>query len=257
MTQEISDKEQEQRDCSHDNLEFFDIDFECEVIVEDFKCQGCGATIVKEYGSPTQTLVEYAGGDTETLESQKTVDVYEFEELSEEAQEYAIEQERDRRRKRPIPMLEDQIRQAFIRKFEECDWLELRKDEDFNVRYDLSYSQGSGMSMVGDVIWTDDQGAEWLAQIRTKRGARYQHKHSITVKGVDCWNHKAEKLVEEDESNRPKGATVMSKVRKWCDDVEEIGYDIIEDHRSEKEAERHIREIADKLYFENGKEVQR
>lgn len=183
------------------------------------------------------------------------IEVYEFDELDEEAQEYAIEQEVDRRRTSDIPSLQFQIKQAFIRKFEECDWLELRQDEDFKVRYDLSYSQGSGVSMVGDIIWTDDKGAEWKVIVRTTRGARYQHKNTIKVKTVDCWNHKAEKLVNKDESNRPSGATVMSKLRKWCDEVEKTGYEIIEDHRSEERAEEHIREFTDRLYFENGEEV--
>lgn len=184
------------------------------------------------------------------------IEVYRFEELDEEAQKYAIEQEVDRRRTQPTPMLEDQIRQAFIRKFEDCNWLELRKDEDFKVRYDLSYSQGSGVSMVGDVIWKDDREAEWLVSIRTKRGTRYQHKNTIRVKGVDCWNDKAEELLNESEDNRPQGRTVLSKVRLWCDQVEETGYEIIEDHRSEERAEEHIREFSERLYFENGKEVE-
>ena len=149
--------------------------------------------------------------------------VYKFDELNQEAREHAIETfiAND-----DMPFLEDYMKDELERLFEQYHIT----SDNAELRYSLSCSQGDGASFTGDIEW-----GAWRASIGTNYyGNWYMHSKSV---GIDeMTSIKTDK--DAPESVQAKLASIIERIG---DDLEESGYQYIDDCRDADSVAENIR----------------
>jgi len=152
---------------------------------------------------------------------QKTINVYEFDELKPEIQERVLEHFRENEE---FSFLKDYLEEDLS---EELRKNKIKEMEETTLRYSLSNCQGDGLSFIGLFKWK-------CYIIRIKEGSLsnlYSHKYTTDI------------LIETNAGNevKPKIEKEFEEIYfKICDKLEKIGYKYIEETLSEGNIKENI-----------------
>jgi hypothetical protein len=154
---------------------------------------------------------------------QETLNIYIFSELSPEAQECAIKEERDRRQEEGNPFLTEEIKQYLLEKLEEKKIKVINND--LKICYSLSHSQGDGLQFVG---WF-----EWRGQtIQIKPSGHYSHSYCTEIS--------------------TENKKFIDLYHLICKDAEKFGYEMIEDYESDESIRAFFVDYGDEEFYITG-----
>lgn len=145
--------------------------------------------------------------------------VYEFDELSEDAKQHAIEQwiEND-----DMPFLYEYMMEELERLFAKYKIT----SDNAAIRYSLSYSQGDGASFTGDIEWR----GTWSARVVTNGyGNYYSHYNTVNIDTDE---------VRSIKTDKPAPQATIDKLAGIIQDIgielEKSGYAYIDDCHSDE-----------------------
>lgn len=149
--------------------------------------------------------------------------VYTLDELSPEARAKAIKDWQDSESEYgDWHWLEDDVRYKLDELFEEHGIT----DKGTSLHYSLGYSQGDGASFTGDIEWK-----AWRASIgKNSWGNHYEHWNSVSIE--EMTSLKTDKDAPEDTQGK-----LLSIIHDIGKELERYGYDCIETHLSDENAE--------------------
>ena len=143
----------------------------------------------------------------------KTITLYEYSELSKEAQEKALAKWNETN---DDPFMQSHMINLLKEKLEER---KIKYDTDsIDVRYSLSYCQGDGFMFEGKL--EDDRG------------------RTITIKHSGHYYHKYSRDIDYPAASERDYAYFEKRYNKICDEMEQLGYDHIEYQESEENFEQ-------------------
>lgn len=162
--------------------------------------------------------------------------VYTFNELSDDAQQAAIEAEREWVYEYGLDYLADYMQEQAERLLDKYDM----KSDDIHVAYSLGYSQGDGASVYGIIEY---KGVTYTVN----QGHMYSHERSFTITEsyLDSGRDWEEASVEQEDEFKEQLVRLNIELGKY-------GYDEIE-HATSDETIRDLLQDGDQEYYENGK----
>jgi hypothetical protein len=143
---------------------------------------------------------------------EKTIKVYEYNDLNEKAKEKALNWFRENNN---YDFLSDDLEEDLK------ELLRVNKisfDESLKIYYSLSYSQGDGFCFEGDFEYKD-------YQINIKNSGHYSHKNSVNIEITKEDGEDAKEEIYKEFKN------IFDDI---CDELEKIGYSYIESENSEE-----------------------
>tara|TARA_R100000049_G_C1877953_1_gene35339 strand:- start:59 stop:565 length:507 start_codon:yes stop_codon:yes gene_type:complete len=143
---------------------------------------------------------------------EKTIKVYEYNDLNEKAKEKALNWFRENNN---YDFLSDNLEEDLK------ELLRVNKisfDESLKIYYSLSYSQGDGFCFEGDFEYKD-------YQINIKNSGHYSHKNSVNIEITKEDGEDAKEEIYKEFKN------IFDDI---CDELEKIGYSYIESENSEE-----------------------
>jgi len=172
---------------------------------------------------------------------EKTIKVYKYEELSDEAKSKALDDYND---DNDYDFLSDILNEDLIQLLEEAK-IE-NENNDAKLFYSLGYCQGDGVCFEGNF---KHKGINF----NVKHDGHYYHSNSVDIEAEqiddsddDLKNDVKEAVIEEAE------AEFTEAYKEICDKIEKSGYEEIEHQRSE-EAFKDYCEANERTFLENGK----
>ena len=169
---------------------------------------------------------------------------YSFDELSDESKAVAIETERTlAHQDMPEMFLTEELRQILADELYGDDYA-----LGLEINYDLSYSQGSGVSFTGELTRTNapkltwPEGASYAQLIRTD--SHYSHAYTVRAELFDV---EGDYLLDS-----PAVELFRDQIRDTCKVMERKGYAWIDDYTSEANAIESLKEAGD-IFLESGK----
>ena len=143
---------------------------------------------------------------------ERTIKVYEYNDLNEKAKEKALNWFRENNN---YDFLSDNLEEDLK------ELLRVNKisfDESLKIYYSLSYSQGDGFCFEGDFEYKD-------YQINIKNSGHYSHKNSVKIEITKEDGEDAKEEIYKEFKN------IFDDI---CDELEKIGYSYIESENSEE-----------------------
>jgi hypothetical protein len=143
---------------------------------------------------------------------ERTIKVYEYNDLNEKAKEKALNWFRENNN---YDFLSDDLEEDLK------ELLRVNKisfDESLKIYYSLSYSQGDGFCFEGDFEYKD-------YQINIKNSGHYSHKNSVNIEITKEDGEDAKEEIYKEFKN------IFDDI---CDELEKIGYSYIESENSEE-----------------------
>lgn len=142
----------------------------------------------------------------------ETIEVFQFEELSKEAKQKAIEWYRNGNEMEFMPEAMQEYAEQLL---EESNFYDF---EGFKVYYSLAYCQGDGAQVIFDGRYKD-------YYVKVKSNDRYSHKYATSID-----------IYDEEQEDAPEDVYESFKEEYYalCDKIERYGYDYI-DHENEDE----------------------
>ena len=172
------------------------------------------------------------------------IEIYKFEDLSEEAREKAIEDLREHNNNDNHYFLEEELNELLK---EELDENNIKHYDDLKLYYSFSYSQGDGLCFIGNFRFKD-------FEFGIKHNSNYYHKNSTEIWFIDEFQEEdnlseivRQKAIEKAEEEFKE---IYSKI---CDKLEKIGYEAIEYENSEENLKELI-EANEYEFLENGEQ---
>lgn len=166
-----------------------------------------------------------------------TIERYSFEELSDQAKEKAIEKARYDLH---INMPEEFISMPLEEKLSE-----LIPNADLELRYDLSYSQGSGLSFTGTITRENAPDFAWPDKaIRVNIGSSTHHYcHALTM---------TYEFLDEDYGEVNSDSEVFrDQILAICNQLEKLGRRLIELETSEESARAYLTDM-EEVFLSDG-----
>lgn len=142
----------------------------------------------------------------------KTINVYEYEELSQKAKEKVLN---DFREHNDFYFLQEDLKELLKEKLQEN---KISFDESLKLYYSLSYCQGDGLCFIGDFEFKG-------INIKIKHNSRYYYAKSTNIYYFDD---------EGNEIENEKTKEFENIYLNICKELEKIGYEIIEDEQKEE-----------------------
>ena len=143
---------------------------------------------------------------------ERTIKVYEYNDLNEKAKEKALNWFRENNN---YDFLSDDLEEDLK------ELLRVNKisfDESLKIYYSLSYSQGDGFCFEGDFEYKD-------YQINIKNSGHYSHKNSVNIEITKEDGEDAKEEIYKEFKN------IFDDI---CDQLEKVGYSYIESENSEE-----------------------
>ena len=164
---------------------------------------------------------------------ERTIKVYNFEELKEDIQNKVIEKFRYNNE---YPFLNDELNELLIEKLKENN---IQFNTTLKCYYSLSYSQGDGFCFIGDFVYNG-----WNINITHK--SQYYHKKSVEIEIYKFDEEGSYIYPTVEEENQFKNIYYSI-----CDTCEKAGYEHIENEDSEEYIKENI-EANDYKFLSNG-----
>ena len=153
-----------------------------------------------------------------------TITRYSFDELSDDAKETAIAEQRDRASNEDISwLLEERLNDELA----ELLGTSSPSKPDLALYFSLSYSQGDGVALDGQITPATAPSLSWPKEAvygYIKHRGHYYHEHAFTLTLCD------------EEGNEIESAIMLEELREICRKLEREGYSIIEHEQSHESA---------------------
>ena len=159
------------------------------------------------------------------------VEVYKFEELSEEVKNKVIEAFRE---KEDTPFLYDDLHESLVYDLKE-NKIHVRDTNDLKMYYSLGYSQGDGLCFVGRFKWKN-------YYITIEHSSHYYHEYSTSIYITTNYGNDAKEEVYEEF--KELYYSICVKLKKY-------GYDYIEDATSDESIKENIK-VNEYEFYKNG-----
>jgi len=169
---------------------------------------------------------------------QKLVSIYKYDELSDKVKEKVLERHREHN---DFPFLSGDLKEELNTLLEEH---KIETQQNLNLYYSLSYSQGDGCCFIGDFIWNN-------YRISIKHIGNYYYSGSVNINIDSKFDSEGEDVEITDEENTTAYNEFKSIYKEICDKVESSGYAIIENENSEEYIKDSI-EANEEEFYENG-----
>jgi len=147
------------------------------------------------------------------------INVYQYEELDEDAQQRALEESR---KDNDTSFLKEDMTDAAKHLLEEQGYIV----EDFNVFYSLNYSKGDGVCLTGRLTYKHEKGEDRLT---LKHSGHYYHENSFDV-FIEPYDYELEDGEELDVLEKEH----EEDLREICKKLEKYGYEYIEYENGEE-----------------------
>lgn len=164
---------------------------------------------------------------------QKTINVYNYEELDEKAKENVLKYFREQE---DFYYLEEDLKEYLKQLLEEN---KIKVIQDLKLFYSLSYCQGDGACFIGLFNW---KGYEILI----KHNSHYYHERS-----TDIYIYKLDKDGNEKEATEKTYDSFKELYYSICRKIEKSGYEEIE-YRQSEESIKELIEMNEYTFRENG-----
>lgn len=162
--------------------------------------------------------------------------VYTFDELSKEAQQKAIDNARDNEYEVGLDWLNTDMQEQLLVLLDKHKL----KGDDCQVRYSLSYSQGDGASFTGRIEYN----GTWYGDVELGSLSNF-YCHYNTVKLDSLYSLRTGK-----EAPQATVDKVEELVREISRELEQYGYDLIEQATSDESITEYLRE--DNEFYKDG-----
>ncbi|KKL29079.1 hypothetical protein LCGC14_2368770 [marine sediment metagenome] len=176
----------------------------------------------------------------------KQIAVYDFSELSDDAKEKVLNKLREQNE---YTFLEDNLKEELTEKLQAKN---IKETGETSLRYSLGYSQGDGLSFIGDFEF---RGLSFCLEVGSNSN-NYSHSHTINIIAeADDYEETGDITDEintlkqmENDKTEEEFKEVFFKI---CDQLEKIGYSFIECEDSDENIKNNI-EANDYKFLING-----
>ena len=171
---------------------------------------------------------------------QETVNIYKYDELSDKAKRKVLERYREHN---DFLFLSNDLKEELNTLLEEH---KIEVQQNLQLYYSLSYSQGDGCCFVGDFIWNN-----YRISIKHDNSCRYYHNQSVDININSKFNSNGEDVeISSDEENVAYNE-FKNIYKEICDKLEDSGYAIIDNENSEEYIKDSI-EANEEEFYDNG-----